>query len=289
VDLKSRAWLTSILPLVAGCSFHSLDYLQGGDESGTAAAGGSSADGVGGSAAVEPADAGPDVARSDGGSALVHRYSFDGTGTEVIDSVGGVNGTVMNASLSGSGSLTLAGTTSDQYVDLPNGLVSQLTSVTIEAWVIWDGGADWQRVFDFGDSTSDIEGTQGQGRSYLFLTASSGSTGSGVRAAYKRVGASEIAVGASQDLPSGRLCHVAVVVDGQSRTLSLYRDGELADSAGNVGALSQINDVNNWLGRSQFTSDPELAGTYQEFRIYNGALSEAQIQASRTAGPDATF
>jgi hypothetical protein len=44
--------------------------------------------------------------------------------------------------------------------------------------------------------------------------------------------------------------------------------------------------VNNWLGRSQYQNDEELAGTYHELRIYSRALSSAQISASYTAGPD---
>jgi hypothetical protein len=50
--------------------------------------------------------------------------------------------------------------------------------------------------------------------------------------------------------------------------------------------LSQIDDVNNWLGRSQFTPDPGFAGTYDEFRIYSAALTDAQIAASFAKGPD---
>ena len=80
-------------------------------------------------------------------SALLHRYSFDGTGTAVTDSVGAAHGTVVNAQLSGSGTVVLGGGTTDQYVDLPNGIVSSLTNATFEAWITWDGGNGWQRVF----------------------------------------------------------------------------------------------------------------------------------------------
>jgi uncharacterized protein len=54
-----------------------------------------------------------------------------------------------------------------------------------------------------------------------------------------------------------------------------------------VSSLSQLRDVNNWLGRSQFILDPEFAGTYYDFRIYSTALTQAQISASLAAGPDA--
>jgi hypothetical protein len=40
---------------------------------------------------------------------LRHRYSFDGTGTTATDSVGGANGTVLNTTLAGDGTVVLAG------------------------------------------------------------------------------------------------------------------------------------------------------------------------------------
>jgi hypothetical protein len=51
-------------------------------------------------------------------------------------------------------------------------------------------------------------------------------------------------------------------------------------------ALSRLDDQNNWLGRSQWAFDNELAGTYHEFRVYSRALTAAQIAASFAAGPD---
>jgi hypothetical protein len=69
----------------------------------------------------------------------------------------------------------------------------------------------------------------------------------------------------------------------------LYRDGALRATDGFRGALSDINDVNAWLGRSQFEVDAWFSGTFHEFRIYNAALTEAQISASFEAGPDATL
>ena len=53
--------------------------------------------------------------------------------------------------------------------------------------------------------------------------------------------------------------------------------------------LTVINDINNWLGRSQFIADAELQGTYYEFRIYSGALTPELIDISYLGGPDAVF
>ena len=41
----------------------------------------------------------------------------------------------------------------DDYVQLPIG-VANYEDITVAAWVYWDGGGNWQRVFDFG---SEVE------------------------------------------------------------------------------------------------------------------------------------
>jgi hypothetical protein len=45
------------------------------------------------------------------------------------------------------------------------------------------------------------------------------------------------------------------------------------------------NDKNVWLGRSQF-NDPFFNGKYNEFRLYKGAMTPAQVSASFAAGPE---
>jgi hypothetical protein len=89
----------------------------------------------------------------------------------------------------------------------------------------------------------------------------------------------------------GRLTQVAVVVDDTENSLALYVDGESANSAAFMAQLSEINDINNWLGRSQYSSDTQahFAGTLLEFRIFSAALTTAQLQILFAAGPDASF
>ncbi len=226
-----------------------------------------------------------------GATCLAHRYQFEGTGTVVTDSIGASgNGTIVGATLSGTGTVVLSGGTSDQYVKLPSRLISGLgNSATIEAWVTWAGtGGDWQRIIDFGNSTAGQD-MQGDGKSYLFLTPSAAGGGLRVAISAGAGGGDEDLVTASASLPTA-LTHVAVVIDGSAQTLALYQDGALQGAATAIRpstTLGTIDDLNNWLGRSQYAADPELAGTYHELRIYSKALSAAQISASFTAGPDA--
>ena len=59
-----------------------------------------------------------------------------------------------------------------------------------------------------------------------------------------------------------------------------YRDGEFVDSKAVTVELGNLNDVNNWLGRSNWTADANTQGSYNEFRIYDYALTTNQILGS---------
>ena len=48
---------------------------------------------------------------------------------------------------------------------IPAGIMASVTNFTIAAWVYWNGGNAWQRIFDFGNDTTQ----------YMFLTPGSGS------------------------------------------------------------------------------------------------------------------
>jgi hypothetical protein len=46
-----------------------------------------------------------------------------------------------------------------------------------------------------------------------------------------------------------------------------------------------MDDVNNWLGRSQW-NDPMFRGSYSEFRIYDYPLDRTEVLGNFLAGPD---
>jgi hypothetical protein len=71
--------------------------------------------------------------------------------------------------------------------------------------------------------------------------------------------------------------------------LRLYLDGDEAGSKALSGSLSGIHDINNWLGRSQYSSDADFGGTLYEFRVYNAALTAGQIALSYGDGPDPAY
>ena len=236
----------------------------------------------------------------------IHRYSFnnaaaaDAGGAVLIDSIGGANGVVKGEGASFSGSrLKLPGGSSETqaYGDLPNGLISGLTEFTIEGWVGIDGSQTWQRVFDFGSNESgelDGPGGTGAGLDYIFLSANRGDNVSQQRVEWRNedpAGGGILTMDANQETTPPQDIHFAVVFDPDGgifgeATLKYYRDGELqAESTTNL-TPSEINDVNNWLGRSNWTNDSNFEGTYDEFRIYDQALTPDEILGNIEAGPD---
>jgi hypothetical protein len=76
---------------------------------------------------------------------LTHRYSFNVTGT-ANDSVGSANGSLQGSATiqQGSGGLQLDGNDSD-YLALPEGMLSNYTAVTVDAWVTLGAPNHWAR------------------------------------------------------------------------------------------------------------------------------------------------
>ena len=239
---------------------------------------------------------------------LVHRYSFSDTTTTIADSitipnVSPKNGTGSTAAVVPSGGkLTLAGggnpssSVTGQWVTLPSGMISSLgPSATFEAWVAWTAplAGPWQRIFDFGNSDSTTAGTPGNGVTYLFLTPFGGSNVLRAALSLGGGGASEDVCNATGQLPNNAttptFVHVAVVVDDANLQMTLYVNGVPNGNVATLRAhniLSQLKDVNNWLGRSQYAPDQLFQGVYDEFRIYSKALSAAQIAEDFAKGPD---
>lgn len=240
--------------------------------------------------------------------APLHRYSFDSTatgdaeGVEITDSIGGAHGIVVGEGASfDNGTLQLTGGTSDfaAYGDLPNGLISGLTDVTIEAWASVNSAQGWSRIFDFGSTAPGGEageleepGGGGEGLDYLFLSAEIGTDTLNQRVEIRNedpAGGGMTTVDfANPTGGSGELTHFAVVYNSEgaddTATISVYVDGELQNESTTAIALSDINDVNNWLGRSNWTADSNLDGSYDEFRIYDYALTNNQVLGNSDAG-----
>ena len=234
----------------------------------------------------------------------INRYSFTGTGntaapagTVVADSIGAQDGAVKGSgaiftndgkkiSLPGGGSNTAA------YIDLPNGLISPLQNVTLEAWVQQNGDTNWSRIVDFGTGDAgeifDVGGAA-SGTNYIMLSGNEG-TNPGQR--MEHIGGISPNPGGATSRDSqnsrilGRELHIVLTYDSANAEWKWYQDGALMEAVPDTSGLASIPDVNNWLGRSQWTGDANFNGFYDEFRIYNYALTQEQIIGNFNAGPD---
>jgi hypothetical protein len=197
------------------------------------------------------------------GPALVARYSFDG---DLSDASGNAN----HASAIGAptfvagkygSALNLSGTA--QYAMAPAGIMASVTNFTIATWVYWNGGAAWQRIFDFGNDTTQ----------YMFLTPSSGN--GTLRFAMTTNGGGGEQILQTSPLPVGQWRHVAVTRSGN--TARLYTNGVLAVSGTLSNAPASFKPALNYLGASQYSADPLLNGRLDELFIYNYALTDTEI------------
>jgi hypothetical protein len=219
---------------------------------------------------------------SDFPAMLVHRYSFQDTAgsSAVAESVGGPD---WNGALQGSAVLTgtnlLLDGSAGCYVSLPANIMSNYTQITVEFWAdIGAGNPDWTRVFSFGSSdgvnkTSGVDYCPGAAGNYQNLDLSSGGLGDFANSTPGIRGANGI--------------HVTVIVDPVNAALCYYNGTSNVSTIHSVAVptLAAIVDDINVIGKSLVTSDPYLAGTIYEFRVYQGVLPFTALALNDAVGP----
>lgn len=137
-------------------------------------------------------------------------------------------------------------------------------------WVNWNGGADWQRIFDLGADTGH----------YMFLTPKAG--GSGMRFAINSgTGEQQLNTAA---LSVGAWTHLAVTILGSTGKLFINGVAVATNTAMTINPID-IGTQFNYLGKSQFTADPLFGGRFDDFRFVSSALSDAQVAAIYNTPP----
>lgn len=202
-------------------------------------------------------------------SGLVAWYKFDNDATDQscnhIDAA--MAGVTYNATLlkEGEASANLGGSA---YMLLPPS-VGCLPQMTIGAWVyVSNITSSWTRVFDFGNGENQ----------YMFLSPNSGSE---MRFVMKNMGDEQILKATK---PTAGWHHLMVTLSDSE--VALYNDGVVVAQTSDITLRpSDLNTVLNYVGRSQFASDPYLKGYVDDLRIYNYALSADEV-ASVVAGEE---
>lgn len=222
---------------------------------------------------------------------LKHLYTFTNT-TQVIDTVGGANGTVYPP-LGSNKPITLDGSraifpgdgtyANAPYIALPAGLINQMGDVSIEMWCGRSQLNNWARYWSFGNTS---KGTDPH-------NSGSGITGMQMMDSYSSTGTPNFQFHPSgwEDLKNtfnftnGAEYQVVTILAPNAGTAYLYINGVLITNATpSVGFLSSsVNDTVDWLGVS-FYNDHPLAGWINQLAIYEGVLSSSQIAADYAAG-----
>ncbi len=213
-------------------------------------------------------------------SGLVAAYGFsEGGGTTVSDSSGNNNtGTLSGQTWTASGKYGSALVfNANGAVDLGNKASVQITgSMTIEAWIkpasfpIDDSAIVSKRGPDSSDNGFQLDTTIDMGpRAIGFKLADINNTN------MMRYGKTALTTGTWQ--------HVAGVYDAAARTMHVYLNGVLDDGVlqGTVTSTQHNSTLHVFIGkRAGGPTATEFAGTIDDVRIYNRALSAAEIQAN---------
>jgi hypothetical protein len=220
---------------------------------------------------------------------LAHRWSFNG---DYADSIGGTTATMIGSAVGfnegntavvmsgagyGAGSLNLG-------VDM---LPTDVPEVTVEMWFTHNGIKNWARLFDFGQNNQN----------YFTLTLCQGADGKD-RIEIKKANTTLFATDNSMTpYVVGTPYHVSITFkafsDGATEIRWMRRDVTTGaiEHAGSVivpnWTIGSITSPNCFIGHSQYTGDHDANATYDEFRVWKGILSDAQLTASVLAGPDA--
>jgi len=210
---------------------------------------------------------------------LVHRYSFGETsGSTVADSVGGAawNGTLPNGGTFSSGQLQLTASSS-QYVQLPAGILSNYTAVTIEAWASFPGTLPGSCfLFGFGNISGNT------GYNYIFCQPKDGRI---AITPSNYSGEQNTSPSPSSNWSGQSNLHVTAVFNPPQGYLTLYTNGVLVAANYSVTtSLSSVNDLFSYIGRSLYSGDSYMNLNLDEFRIYSGALSASAISAADALG-----
>ena len=160
--------------------------------------------------------------------------------------------------------MTLNGT--GAHVALPSAILAGATAFSIATWVRITTLATWSRVFDFGTGSG----------ANLFLTPRSGS-GTARFAITAGGSGAEQRIDAPAALATGVWTHLAVTAGAGLGVLyvngaEVARNAALTVRPADLGSTTQ-----NWIGRSQYASDPHLSGALDGFRIYSRVLTAAEV------------
>ena len=210
---------------------------------------------------------------------LANRWSFDG---DTTDSVGGNTGVLVgDASVTG-GQLVLDGAPNGPTADsmgfsttLDIGGTHGANGVTFETWYTDTNSGGWAKLFSFGNGT---------GGSNIIFNIQQGGSGQG-RIQYQ--GMPESNFGARPALGAEHHLALSISSDG---LVNAWIDGTQIQASppnltGDGNDLATLPNTWERIGASNW-GDAGMNGSVNEFRIWDGELTGAEVAANLAAGPD---
>jgi autotransporter-associated beta strand protein len=224
-------------------------------------------------------------------SALKNRWSFNG---DLTDSVGSSDATIIevgaNDVIQGPTSILLTGgaKAASDYVKLGENLLPKSTTpVTIELWAKQNSIKNWSRIFDFHSSTDES----------LFMSWTTGTNNATDRLSFTDTAGNLTVNNANQPYGIIEEQHIVLTLEplvganGRTR-VTVYSAPSGAADLGAPQAVAEtavnlvhFNDALNALGYSPWPDDTANA-TYNEVRIWNGALFGWMREKLHDQGPD---
>lgn len=202
---------------------------------------------------------------------LVAHYPLDETsGSVAADATGhGYDGAVSGDATWAAGGLDLGG--SNGHVKLPDDMMAGLDAITVSTEV-WIDSTQATPYFIWGLGNTDGGGT---GNGYLFTTGNNYRTSI---ATGNWTTEQTVASGSALARGAWKTLTYTLTPGG---TATLYLDGVKAgEKTGVTIAPGDIGDgrtTANYIGRSVYSADRYLKGKVRDFRIYNRALSAAEV------------
>ena len=177
-----------------------------------------------------------------------------------------VNGASISTSdyVVGTASVQLSGASS-QYVQLP-AFTSGSSGLSFACWFRSNGNSDYARIFDFGNGQQTVN-------IIMFITSNTLYVG--------------YVVGVNNWILPVRLAndnvwrHVTWTLD-TTGVWVVYINGVVAISQGGLPYPTAVSRANNYLGRSNWNSDPYFTGAIDEFRYYSRVITQSEAQALYT-------
>ncbi len=205
-----------------------------------------------------------------GGNDMITHLAFEGN---ILDSTINLNhgatfgGATFVDVNSTNKALSLNGT--DGFVQLPANVANH-EDVSVTAWVKWNGGANYQRIFDFSYDQNN----------YMYLTPKNFTKQ--MVFAIKNGGTEQKIM--TTALTAGKWAHVVVTL-GKTGA-SMYVDGvKVAQSSTMLIKPMDFKPMLNYIGRGYYVS-ALFGGNIDDFRIYNYSLSSDEVSALAKSVPD---